>query len=110
MLTPRERAAGAYAVALAQGRGRIHGADASMVVVTDARLANVQAAQRTISAARGAERHLLREPDDARLDQMLRHVADLAETLTDDRSRWGSEAWLTKGGSTSPAPPGITGT
>jgi hypothetical protein len=59
-----------------------------MVDVTEARLANVRAAQRTISAARGAERRFLREPDDARLDQMLARVDDLAETLEDDRARW----------------------
>jgi hypothetical protein len=92
LLTPRERAAGAYAAALAQGRGRIHGADASMVDVTEARLANVRAAQRAIRAARSAERRILREPDDARLDQMLARVANLAETLTDDRCRWGQQA------------------
>jgi len=49
-----------------------------MIDVTDARLANIRAAQRTISAARGADRCFLREPDDARLDQMLARVGDLA--------------------------------
>ena len=90
MLTPRERAASAYAATLAQGRGRLHGADA-MVDVTDARLAYVRAAEREIRAARGAERCFLREPDDARLDQMLARVDDLAETLEGDRARWGSD-------------------
>lgn len=89
MLTPRERAAGAYAAALALGRGRIQGVDdADMVEITDARLAHVRAAQRTISAARGAERQFLREPDDARLTQMTARVDGLAETLEDDRARW----------------------
>jgi hypothetical protein len=60
-----------------------------MAEVTDARLANVRAAQRTINAARGAERHLLREPDDAKLEQMLARVHDLAELLEGDRDRWG---------------------
>jgi hypothetical protein len=60
-----------------------------MVDVTDARLANVRAAQRAIRAAHGAERRFLREPDDARLDQMLARVGELAEALNNDRSRWG---------------------
>jgi hypothetical protein len=59
-----------------------------MVDVTDARLANVRAAQRAIRAAHGAERRFLREPDDARLDQMAAHVDGLAEMLEDDRARW----------------------
>lgn len=61
-----------------------------MVEVTEARLANVRAAQREIRAARGAERQVLREPDDARLDQMLARVDDLAEMLEGDRDRWGT--------------------
>ena len=103
MLTPRERAAGAYAAALAQGRGRIQGIDdTDMVETTDARLANVRAAQRTISAARGAERHFIREPDDARLTQMLARIDDLAETLEKRPrpvriTRWLATIWFERG-------------
>jgi hypothetical protein len=61
-----------------------------MVDVTDARLANVRAAEREIRAARGAERHFLCEPDDTQLALMLAHIADLAETLQGYRARWGS--------------------
>ena len=87
MLTPRERAASAYQAALAQGRGRVLGAD-NMVVLTEERLVNVEGAQRTIVAAFDTERHFPREPDNRRLEQMLERVTTLAETLKDDRTRW----------------------
>jgi hypothetical protein len=64
MLTPRERATSAYRAAVAQGRSRIFGVD-DMVSVTEARLANVQQAQRAITQASAAERHFHSEPDDS---------------------------------------------
>ncbi len=70
MLTVRERAAGAYAEVVAQGRSRVQGVD-DMAAVTDTRIGNVRRAELVITAARGTERHHPREPDDARLDQML---------------------------------------
>ena len=89
MLTARELASGAYQGAIAQSRRRILGVE-EMTVVTDDRLSNLRNAQRLIAAARGTERHFLREPDDARLEQMLHTVERLTETATDDRSRWAS--------------------
>jgi hypothetical protein len=41
-----------------------------------------------ILSARGTKRRFVREPDDARLEQMLVSVNAVAQTLTDDRSRW----------------------
>ena len=87
MLTPRERAAGAYSAALAQGRSRVIGAD-SMAEVTQARLVTAQTAERLLIAARGTERYSLREPDDARLDQLLERVSELVQTLEADCPRW----------------------
>ena len=87
MLTPRERAAGAYAAALAQGRSRVIGAT-SMVDVTEARLKTARTAERLLIAARGTARYSLREPDDARLDQMLERVSELVQTLEADCTRW----------------------
>jgi len=87
MLTPGEQAAAAYNVALASGRRRVLGVD-DMVIVTEERLSNVRRAKRAIVAARGSERHFPREPDDARLEQMLSCVSELVETLEGDHTRW----------------------
>ena len=76
MLTPRERAAGAFNAAMAQGRSRVMGAD-DMVAITATRLANVRSAERLIAAARGTERLFIAEPDDARLEQMRQRAARL---------------------------------
>jgi hypothetical protein len=87
MLTPRERATSAYRAAVAQGRSRIFGVD-DMVSVTEARLANVQQAQRAITQASAAERHFHSEPDDARLDQMRDRMDSPAAALEGDQERW----------------------
>lgn len=90
MLTLRELAAAAYSGAMAQGRGRVLGAD-SMVDVTDRRLDALQTARRQIARAKGTERYFTREPDDARLEQMLAAVDGLVSTATEDRSRWSAQ-------------------
>jgi hypothetical protein len=87
MLTPRERAAGAFSAALAQGRSRVLGTD-DMVEITETRLANARSAERMITAAQGTERHFIAEPDDARLEQMQQRLGEVVDTLEDDRSRW----------------------
>ena len=72
MLTPRERAAGDYNATMAQGRRRIVGVDDDdMVAITEDRLRAARRTERVIRAAQGTPRHFLREPDDARLAQML---------------------------------------
>jgi hypothetical protein len=78
MLTPRERAAGVYAGAVAQGRGNVIRAD--MAGVEQERRNNLRNAQAIMAAARGTERRFLREPDDVRLEQMLEHVRSLAKS------------------------------
>ncbi len=87
MLTWRERAAGNYMRVVAQGRGRVVGVD-DMVVVTAERLANVHRAARVLEAARGTERYSMREPDDARLEEMLAEVAEVAAQLETDARGW----------------------
>jgi hypothetical protein len=89
MLTPRELAAGAFSAALAQGRGRVQGTD-GMVEITDTRLANAKSAKRMITAARGTERPIIAEPDDARLEQMQQRLSEAwrpSKTL-----RWAARA------------------
>jgi len=86
VLTPRERAAGAYQNVAAQGRGLVLGAD--MADVTRERSTNVRTAQRVLEAARGTERYSIREPDDASLEAMLTEVRKLADTLAADSARW----------------------
>jgi hypothetical protein len=88
MLTAREHAASLYATVVAQGRRRILGRGDDMGMVTEQRLANVRAATRKIAAARGTERVLSREPDDATLDQMLERVRSLEAQLEADLPRW----------------------
>lgn len=87
MLTRRERAASVYGRALSQGRGRILGAG-NMVDVTEERLADVRRAARVIEAARDTDRYSMREPDDARLEQMLAEVGEVAAQLAADAPRW----------------------
>ncbi len=87
MLTWRERAAGDYLRVVAQGRGRIVGAD-DMVAVTAERLANVHRAARVLEAARGTARYSMREPDDARLEEMCADLGAVAAQLETDSPRW----------------------
>ncbi len=87
MLTRRERAAGDYMRVVAQGRGRIVGAD-DMVDVTAERLANVHRAARVLEAARGTERYSIREPDDARLEEMRADLGAVAAQLETDSRGW----------------------
>ena len=87
MLTRREQAAGVYARARSQGRGRVVGAD-DMVDVTAERLAKVHRAARVLEAALGTERYSIREPDDARLEEMLAEVGEVAAQLETDARGW----------------------
>jgi hypothetical protein len=59
-----------------------------MADVTQARLVTARTAEQLLIAARGTERYSLREPDDARLDQMLKRVSELVQTLEADCPRW----------------------
>ena len=72
---------------IAQGRARVVGAD-SMVDVTAERASNARRAARVIEAARGTERGFLREPDDARLEEMLAEVGEVAAQLETDARGW----------------------
>lgn len=71
---------------MSQGRGSVLGVS-DMAEVTAERLRNAQRAARVIEAARGTERYGLREPDDARIAQMLAVVASLAAQLGADDLR-----------------------
>ncbi len=79
---------------MGQGRRRIVGLSADMDAVTQERLANVHLVTRMISTARGTDRVLLREPDDAALDGMLERVHALEALLQADAwLRLGSARW-----------------
>ncbi len=81
---------GEYMRTLAQGRGRILGAE-DMVFVTAERWANARRAARVIAAASDTERYSIREPDDARLQEMLAEVGEVAAQLEADSPRWATD-------------------
>jgi hypothetical protein len=63
-----------------------------MVAVTAERLVLVRRAVHVIAAARGTNCYSMREPDDARLEEMLTEVAAVADQLEADSPRWAATA------------------